>query len=262
MLVQLLVSISIASVIAFLAQRARALTISGLVAATIVGTLALLAGWSWGVLLLVYFGSSSALSRFRAAEKEARTASVVEKGGARDAMQVFANGGAFAVAAALAVALPAHEMRWAALAGGALAASASDTWATEIGMLARGSPRSILTLQPVRAGMSGGITVAGTAAAVVGAAFIALVVAVLGWGGRVGVAALLGGIVGSTLDSLLGALAQARRWCMTCEQLTERSIHDCGTATQRVGGLAWCDNDIVNIACGVLGGLLALTIAG
>jgi uncharacterized protein (TIGR00297 family) len=253
-------SIAIALGISLLARRARALTLSGTVAATAVGTLALLAGWKWGVLLIAYFASSSALSRFRSKEKDRRTAGIVEKGGARDAVQVIANGGILALAAAFAAFTPQHEHFWRALGAGALAASASDTWATEVGTLGGRAPRSILTFAPVPPGTSGGITLTGTIAAILGAAFIGLVAFCLAWGSRVALAALLGGVAGSTLDSLLGASLQSRRWCEHCRQATERAIHDCGTATHPVGGLAWFDNDVVNIACGAVGGLLALAI--
>jgi len=262
MLIRLIVSMGIALAIAVVAVRARVLTNTGAIAATIIGTCALLAGWTWAVLLIVYFASSSALSRFRAAEKDARAAAVVEKGGHRDAMQVIANGGVFALAAALVVIAPVHEWRWAALAAGALAASASDTWATEIGILVGGIPRSILGFQPVQPGMSGGITVAGSVAALAGAGFVALVAGVLGWPARIVLAAFVGGVIGSTLDSLLGATVQSRRWCPTCERATERTVHDCGTPTRLARGLAWFDNDVVNILCGVAGGLLALVMGG
>src|SRR5213082_2722641 len=116
MLIRLIVSVGIALAISVVAARARALTRSGAIAAMVVGTCALLAGWTWAVLLIVYFASSSALSRFHADEKDARTVAVVEKGGRRDAMQVIANGGVFALGAALAVIAPVHELRWAALA--------------------------------------------------------------------------------------------------------------------------------------------------
>ena len=150
----------------------------------------------------------------------------------------------------------------AALAAGALAASASDTWATEIGILAGGTPRSILGFQAVQPGMSGGVTIAGTVAAFAGAGFIALVVWLLGWPARISVGAFVGGLAGSTLDSLLGATVQSRRWCPTCDRATERTVHDCGTPTQLGRGLAWFDNDVVNVLCGVAGGLLALVMSG
>src|SRR5690348_10562762 len=134
-------ALAIALLVALIARRARALSVDGAIAAALVGTLAVLAGWNWAVLLILYFASSSGLSRFGVGEKTARTKSVIEKGGERDAMQVIANGGVFGIAALLAIVDREHAMRWAALGIGALAASASDTWATEIGTLVGGPPR-------------------------------------------------------------------------------------------------------------------------
>lgn len=254
-------SLTIALAVSLVARRARSLDTSGAIAATIVGTLALLAGWRWGLLLLLYFASSSALSHLGSATKERRTSAVIEKGGARDALQVFANGGVFALAAALAVFFPA-DARWLALGAGALAASASDTWATEIGTLVGGTPRSILGLGPVAVGMSGGVTVAGTLAALAGALFVSVATAVLSWPARVAIGVAIGGIAGSTFDSVLGASLQGRRWCDSCDCDSERSVHDCGAPTRRAGGVAWLTNDAVNLACGLMGGLVALGITG
>ena len=261
-LARIAIAAGIALAISLLARRARSLDAGGAAVATITGTLALLAGWRWGVLLIVYFASASALSHLGAARKDARTASVIAKGGARDAWQVVANGSVFAIAAALAVALPQYEQRWLALGIGALAASASDTWATEIGTLYGGAPRSILDWSPVPVGMSGGVTVVGVLAAIAGAVFIALASLTLGWPMRVAGASVIGGIAGSTLDSLLGATLQQRRWCDRCNRATERDVHDCGAPTRRTGGFAALNNDSVNLLCGLAGGLLALAITG
>jgi uncharacterized protein (TIGR00297 family) len=262
MLIRLIVSAAVALAVSLIAARARALTPSGAAAAAVIGTCALLAGWNWALLLIVYFASASALSSFRADEKHARSAAVVEKGGDRDAMQVIANGGVFALAAVVAAIAPVQTVRCSALAVGALAASASDTWATEIGLLVGGTPRSILGFGPVQPGMSGGVTIAGSLAALAGAAFVPLVAALLGWSPSIALGAFGGGVVGSTLDSLLGATLQSRRWCPQCERATERIVHDCGTPTRAGRGLAWFDNDVVNILCGIAGGLFALAMSG
>lgn len=262
MLVRFAVAVLISLVISIVARRGRALSAGGAVAATIVGVLALLAGWSWGVLLIAYFATSSALSRVGAERKHDSTAGVVAKGGQRDATQVLANGGLFAAAALLAIVDPTHVARWSALGAGVLAASASDTWATEIGTLASRPPRSIVTWRPVPAGMSGGITAAGTLAAIAGAAFVAVVILVLGWSVQNALAAFAGGVLGSTLDSLLGATIQARRWCDACGCATERVVHGCNAPTRRSGGLSWMTNDAVNFVSGLAGGLLALLLTG
>jgi uncharacterized membrane protein len=74
-------------------------------------------------------------------------------------------------------------------------------------------------------------------------------------------AAALGGIAGSTLDSLLGATVQARRWCDRCRAPTERGTHACGSPTRVVGGFAWLDNDGVNAISTAAGGLVGLLVA-
>src|SRR5437870_3701993 len=88
---------ALALAIALAARRARALDASGAVAATALGTLAIAAGWTWGALLIAFFITGSALSRWKRDEKARRTGATVEKGGERDAWQVLANGGVFAL---------------------------------------------------------------------------------------------------------------------------------------------------------------------
>jgi len=250
-----LAGLALAAVIAIAARRARSLTTSGAIAAMVIGTLAVAAGWSWGTLLIVYFATSTALSHLGKASKERWTASIVVKSGARDGTQVLANGAIFAAAALAAAIGP--DVRWIALGAGSLAASAADTWATEIGTLYGGSPRSILTWRSVPVGTSGGVSAIGTLAAVAGAVFVALVASALGGTWIVARNVVVGGIAGAVLDSLAGATVQARRWCDACERETERTVHDCGARTRRVRGTAWMDNDMVNFLSNAAGGLIA-----
>jgi uncharacterized protein (TIGR00297 family) len=207
-------------------------------------------------MLVVYFASSVALTRFRGSVKAARTERVVAKAGPRDAIQVLANGSVFALAAALWLATAWEG--WRALGAAALAAAASDTWATEIGTLSGREPRFMLTWRPVPAGTSGGVSGPGVVAAILGAAFVALVTVAVGWPRAASLSALVGGLAGSTVDSLLGATVQQRRWCDDCDSSTERATHSCGSATRLVGGLSWIDNDVVNVTSTLAGALLGL----
>jgi uncharacterized protein (TIGR00297 family) len=257
--VRLALAVTVAASIAFGARRAGALSRSGAFAAVAVGTAALVAGWSWAALLLLYFVSSVALTRFRASSKDARVGALIAKGGERDAIQVLANGGVFAIAAALSLATGWEG--WAGLGAGALAAAASDTWATEIGTLAGRSPRSIVGWRVVPTGTSGGISPPGALAAVAGAGFIALTAWSLGWPPGTAGAVFVGGITGSTADSLLGATVQVRRSCDRCEAATERPFHICGGPTRIVGGVSWLDNDVVNALSTAAGGLLGLLLS-
>jgi len=242
----------------FGARRKRTLSTSGAVASTLIGTVAVAAGWSWGILLLSFFTAASALSNLGARQKAERAGAIVEKSHERDAAQVLANGGVFAVAALghIFIASPV----WYAMAAGAVAASASDTWATEIGILAAKEPISIVTRKRVPTGTSGGITLVGSLAGVGGAFFIAVVATLANWPVAL-TAVALGGVAGALADSVLGGTLQARRWCDVCAKGTERLRHSCGTPTRLVGGLAGLDNDLVNAVCSGVGALVALVLS-
>lgn len=235
-----------------------ALTASGAAAAAIVGSVALTAGWRWAVVLLLFFVLGTAASRIGARRKAQLTEGVVEKSGARDALQVVANGGVFTACAFIWLYQPESDMWWWA-ACGALAAATADSMATEIGGLSSRMPRSLLTGRALPAGTSGGVTWLGTLGGAAGALVLAAVASLLFSGGSEGVAVLfIAGITGSLADSALGAGAQARRWCDTCQTATERMVHTCGTSTVHAGGIRWLDNDIVNLAATVAGALAGI----
>ena len=239
-----------------MAHRKQALSAGGAVAAVLVGTVAIAAGWSWGVLLVAFFLSSSALSRAGVDIKERRTRGMLEKGQARDAGQVAANGGLFALAAALSLLHPWEG--WRALAAGALATATADTWGTEVGTLSSTLPRSITSWRRVHPGQSGGVTPLGSVATLAGAAFVAAIAWLLGWGAGTAQGALVGGVAGAMTDSIAGSLLQSRRRCARCEAITERRVHTCGARTERAGGVAWLDNDAVNALSCVAGAGVAL----
>lgn len=248
-----------AAVIAILARRAHALSASGALAAVVCGAASAAAGWAYAALLVAYFVASSLVTAVGRKRKEAQTAPVAEKGGERDAAQVMANGGVFCLAALATLAAVPESPGWGFLVGGALgalAASAADTWSTEIGVLAGGVPRSIVNRTVVRKGESGGVTWAGTLAGLAGAGFIALIATTLGIGDGLPLAPIVGGMTGTLLDSLLGATLQRRRHCDTCDLPTERAVHTCGTPTRDAGGVRWIGNDTVNLLATV-GGLVA-----
>lgn len=248
-----------AATVAAAAYRADTLTIRGAAAATVVGGAAVAGGWDWGALLIAFFIASAGLSRMGHARKQRLAEAVVAKGGPRDAVQVLANGGAFAFCA-VAYALERSPLWYAAGAGG-LAAATADTWGTEVGMLSAATPRSIFTGRVVPAGTSGGITAAGTLASIAGALFIAIGARALGWPAAAGWSALIGGFAGATSDSMIGATLQSRRWCGTCQTATERAVHSCGTRTTAAGGLPWLGNDTVNLAATATGALIGLATA-
>lgn len=260
MIARTAVGFASACAIALVAWRTRALSASGGVAAVVVGTAAVAAGWSWGALLFAFFVTGTALSRAQRENKLRRTESVVAKGGTRDAVQVLANGGLFALAALASLVAPAVACM--AIGGGALAAASADTWGTEVGTLSSRSPRLITTWRRVAAGTSGGVTIAGLLASVAGAAFVGVMAWLVHWPPHVAVAAAAGGFAGALADSFAGATLQSRRRCTRCGVLTERAVHICGDVTQRIGGIPWLDNDGVNLLASMTGAAVAVMLAG
>jgi uncharacterized protein (TIGR00297 family) len=236
-----------------------ALTTSGAFAALVIGATAIAAGWQWGVLLIGFFVAAIQASAFRRAEKLQRAGDVIAKPGPRTAVQVIANGGAFAVAAVLFAVTDEPAAR--TFAAGALAAASADTWATELGLLSPATPRLISSGLRVPPGTSGGITLAGTGAAVLGALVVAVLAVIIGWSTAIAVAAAIGGMVGMLMDSVLGATIQDRRWCTVCARLTERRVHTCGNLTRRAGGIPAIGNDLVNFGATLFGGAVALLSA-
>ncbi len=240
----------------------------GGLAATLVGTLVFaFGGWEWAVLLILFFVTSSLLSRYGAVQKQVAEGRMA-KGGPRDAGQVLANGGWLALLALWHARQPAPWVFLAAV--GALAAVMADTWSTEFGLLSTTPPRRITTGRPVPPGTNGGVTLLGLLGAATGASLMGFVAGLLilagdvpaGLGpGRLAGVTVASGLVGTVVDSLLGATVQAVRWCPLCREETEQDPHICGTATHRLRGWSWLDNDVVNAVTSVTGSLAAVLLA-
>ncbi len=262
-------AVGVAGVIALGAWRSRSLTPGGALAALVVGVLAMRAGWGWGAFLIAWFGIAAVISRIGRRVKAVRMAGVVAKGPERDARQVFANGGVFALCALFFLVLPqigfmsveTHRVlaiSIAAASAGALSAAGADTWATEFGTLAGRLPWSLRTRARVPVGTSGALSFVGSSAAIAGALLLATLASALQVTPRTAVPAVaLSAAIGAFIDSILGAWWQERRHCATCAMNTEQRLHVCGTQTHRVGGVGELDNDVVNFVCTLIGAMLA-----
>jgi len=272
LLTSLLLGLALSVAIAALAYWRGSLSPSGAVGALIVGTLIFgLGGWVWGVVLAVFFISSSALSHFKEREK-ATVAEKFEKGHRRDIGQVLANGGLGALIATLSALVPESAVPrdlWFWLFIGVMATVTADTWATELGTLSKSAPRLVTSGRVVEVGTSGGVSGLGTGVSLVGGLLIGLTAGLLGavagllpWGAAPVVALLgaLSGGGGSLLDSLMGATVQQIFYCDTCGKETERKRHRCGTITRPLRGWGFMNNDLVNLLSSLGGGLVAVVL--
>lgn len=68
------------------------------------------------------------------------------------------------------------------------------------------------------------------------------------------------GVVAGLADSALGAVLQRKGTCATCGRVVEEAVC-CGAPRACPAGLAFLDNDAVNLVNGVVGALIAWALA-
>ncbi len=254
-----------------LAYWRQSLTMGGWAGAILTGTATMgFGGWAWGLALITFFVSSSALSHYKERIKEQRAAEKFAKGGRRDLAQALANGGIGALLALLYALLGGPPLLLALFAG-VMATVTADTWATELGVLSPHRPRLITSGKPVEPGTSGGVSVLGTSASALGGLLIGLVMFLSVGAGQLiaGQAAawpwwllpagLLGGLGGSLADSLMGATVQAIYRYPSGKE-TEKVVGKDGTPNTFVRGWRWMNNDMVNLLSSLVGGLIAVLV--
>lgn len=115
----------------------------------------------------------------------------------------------------------------------------------------------------VEPGRSGGVTWLGFLAEVSGSLAFALLAYILNLiEPRYIIIATIAGVVGSNVDSLLGATVQGYFFCSVCGEYTEKSEH-CNHPANRVKGTRWLNNNIVNLLSSIFaaGAALALQFA-
>lgn len=172
----------------------RALDATSSVAGTIMAYMVIFSrGFDWFLLLITFFAASMAVTKYKYAKKEKIGLSQKR----RTIENVLGNG-----IAPLIFALWGNQFSYVA----ALAAATSDTFSSEIGVLSKTPPVSVLDFRThVKAGSNGGVSTLGNMAMFIGSAVIAVTSLVLfnNWG--VFWVALWCGVFGSVFDSIIGA---------------------------------------------------------
>lgn len=258
----------------------QSLSMSGMIAAFVMGTVYYGAGnLFWFGILLLFFITSSIFSKFRGDRKRELERSYA-KSSRRDAAQVFANGGLGMLACIGNAIWP--DPAWSYIFVGFMAAVTADTWATEWGGLSKRPPRSVLTWKPLPPGTSGGVSWLGSLAALLGAMMIGGAAWILMlWSNGVGlldirmlithitdssisvlplwkwiIVGAVAGFAGAFMDSLLGASLQKMNRCQVCGKSVEVTIH-CEKPTVPERGIGWINNDAVNLISSLVAGAIA-----
>lgn len=240
-----LLGMALAGAVAIVSYKMKLLTSDGSVAVFLLASFIFgFGGWQWSVPILVFFFTSSFLSKVK---KKARAdvEQFFEKSSKRDFMQVLANGG-IGGALVIANAIYPYE-KFYLIYMVSLSVVCADTWATEIGTLRNAHTYNILTFKPIEQGMSGGVSLRGSLGALLGAVVIAISGAY--WIDNnltfYFVLIIASGFAGNYIDSIYGASLQLQYQCGECGKLTERKIH-CGRDTAKYRGINRLNNDAVN----------------
>jgi len=236
----------------------KALTPWGLVGALVLDLVISLVFMNFGFTVLIsFFILSLAIDKVKKLKKREDT--ITKKEGARDLVQVIANGLIPMVMAMLF----AFTVNYAFLVAfvASLAEAFADTAASGIGVYSR-STFDPFRMKRCECGLSGGMSVIGTLAALVGSVLISFIPMLFGVYANNLTPVIISSVaafLGVLFDSLLGSLLQVKYRCEVCGKITEREGH-CNRPTKRVSGFSFFDNDVVNLLSGAFTALVASVV--
>ncbi len=242
------------------------LTVSGMLSAVLVGTVIFAStGFEGWLILMFFFISANVIGKIAKRVSPVDLSAIHKKGGTRDWAQVFANGG-IAAGAALYFAFTASPYAL-VMFGASVATATADTWASEAGILSSKDPVSILTFRRIRPGMSGGVSLLGSLSSMLGSILVAYLwyisYAPAGNTRYFFLASIVAvsGIIGSLLDSILGATLQGHFWDPEREMMSEKEFSADGTKRELCRGIRWIDNDVVNLVSNAVSAVLGASFA-
>lgn len=184
-------------------------SLPGMLTGVLLGLLTIVLGdYGWFAILIAFFGIGGLASKFRY-DRKLQRGIAQENEGARGTGNVLANSlvalvAVLGAAGSQGIGIPESVFFFAF--AGSVAAALADTLSSEIGGL-YDNPRLITTLEVVEPGTDGAVTWQGEVVGLVGAGLVAAI-ALAGFDGIGATGALaivLAGLVGMTVDSLLGA---------------------------------------------------------
>lgn len=239
--------------ISYIAYKKHALTLSGAIGAIILGTGIFFGSGLYGSFLIIIFFGTSTIFTFIKRNYKKEIEKHYEKSGGRDIYQVFANGGVGLLYSLLYFSTS-HQM-YLILIGASFAASNADTWASELGVLSESSPISLRTFKKVSKGTSGAVSLFGMLMSILGSlllAFSAIITMILFQLNlypfshvQTFIFIFLGGILGSLIDSILGATLQGIYYNESLKKETEKPFYN-GKPNTLIRGCKLFNNDFVN----------------
>ena len=260
-------------VIGYPSYRRKCVTRDGFIVSLFIGSIIFMTGWQTYLILLFFFISSTILTRWKADIKK-QYEFKLDIGGRNWKQAIGASAGTILLSLILIFSLMFinYKKILSSLFIGlvsTIAVSNADTWAVEIGALSKNKPR--LITKPwivVDKGVSGGVTLLGEFASILGSFTIALISTILyllsgryslsTWymidisPSKLFITVFLAGWIGEILDSIIGANLQVKYFCPQCNKYTDREVHRCGSKTKYISGLKYVKNETVNLIVTVL----------
>ncbi|XP_075351751.1 transmembrane protein 19 isoform X2 [Mycteria americana] len=273
-----LFSVLVPLMIATQGFKKKSLDHSGALGGLVVGFILTVANYSFFSSLFVFFVTSSKLTKWKKDIKK-QIDSEYKEGGQRNWVQVFCNGGVPTELAVLYMIengpgeIPIdfskqYTASWMCLSLlGALACSAGDTWASEIGsVMSKSKPRLITTWEEVPVGTNGAITLVGLLSSLLGGMAVGITYFITQllfvtdlemsapqW--PIIVFGAAAGLLGSIVDSYLGATMQYSGFDQNIGMVVNHQTKD----SKHISGKPILDNNAVNLFSSII---VALALPG
>jgi uncharacterized protein (TIGR00297 family) len=283
--IRVTIALIISIILAYRGYRKKSLSISGSFAAFLVGLLSFGTSYRFGIILIVFYVTSSRITKIRE-DVKARLEYDYQVGGQRTYIQVFAS----SLLASLIIIIhllyigddqydicfdASYDLQSSQVLSSLLwsmyiahySAANGDTWASEIGVLSRHKPRLITTLliRQVPPGTNGGMSIMGTLASGAGGGVIGIVYFFLSLISHIVMGTtpkcsqfpvilfgIFAGLFGSLVDSLLGATCQASYYSNEKKAIVRDPKSIPNETLELVCGMDILSNEMVNflsIAC-------------
>lgn len=248
----------ILTIISLASLRFKILDSRGVAASIVIGYLVIVfAGLNYFIILLAFFLVSAAVTRLRV---RIVGESIVEKDWIRSWKNVLANGLAPTLVIILSTAFRGSFTIMAVGYLGAVGTAFADTLATEIGLLYGGRPRLITSFEKVEKGTPGAVSPYGYLGGLLALTILSGLAPVMGLASpSTALIVVSSGVLGMTIDSVLGAGVQAKYRCQVCGKTVENSFH-CGCLAEKVSGIRWVNTHVVNLISTSIGATLAIIL--
>lgn len=255
-MIYFLVSLLAAVATAIFTVKKNALTVGGAIAA---GVLILVAGyfgkWFGLVYLLCAYFTIALIDKIFDKKTKSIFQGINKKAGARDHIQVAANG----LSAFICILLYGITDRSVFLLAYAVSLSQAfaDSASSDIGVMSKSEPISLCRMKRVQRGLSGGVSLLGTLSGLGASVFCALIYYLFFFDLSGALYIVLFSFIGCLIDSILGDLLQEKFQCVKCGKITEKPAH-CDEPTRHYSGIRGLDNCLVNFISNFLSAALTV----